>query len=138
MNERPGAPEQQPDDLHTHAEDAPVHDRLHAAHDHAHGEHDDHNDQAHDHDEHDHDGHAHDHGEHDHEHGGGLSGLFGELFHSHSHSASRTDRALESSERGIWALKISLAGLLATAIFQVVIVLISGSAALLADTIHNF
>jgi cation diffusion facilitator family transporter len=31
-----------------------------------------------------------------------------------------------------------LGGLLATAIFQVVIVLISGSAALLADTIHNF
>jgi len=45
---------------------------------------------------------------------------------------------LESSERGIWALKISLVGLLATAIFQMVIVVISGSAALFADTIHNF
>jgi cation diffusion facilitator family transporter len=45
---------------------------------------------------------------------------------------------LEGSQRGIWALKISLVGLLATALFQVVIVLISGSAALLADTIHNF
>jgi cation diffusion facilitator family transporter len=62
----------------------------------------------------------------------------GALFHTHSHAGSRTDRALESSERGIWALKISLAGLLATALFQVVIVLLSGSAALLADTIHNF
>jgi len=62
----------------------------------------------------------------------------GELFHTHSHASSRTDSALESSERGIWALKISLVALLATAIFQVVIVVISGSAALLADTIHNF
>src|SRR5215211_4341871 len=38
----------------------------------------------------------------------------------------------------MWALKISLVGLLATAIFQVFIVVISGSVALLADTIHNF
>jgi cation diffusion facilitator family transporter len=36
------------------------------------------------------------------------------------------------------ALKISLFGLAVTAAFQVVIVLISGSVALLADTIHNF
>ena len=48
--------------------------------------------------------------------------LLGGLLHTHSHANSRTDRALESSERGIWALKISLVGLLATAIFQVVIV----------------
>ncbi|HEX9739326.1 MAG TPA: hypothetical protein VGA29_01015, partial [Ignavibacteriaceae bacterium] len=40
--------------------------------------------------------------------------------------------------KGIKALKISLAGLLITAVFQVVIVVISGSTALLADTIHNF
>ena len=64
--------------------------------------------------------------------------MLGELFHTHSHAEPRTDRALESSERGIWALQVSLVGLLATALFQVVIVLISGSAALLADTIHNF
>jgi cation diffusion facilitator family transporter len=97
----------------------------------------------HDHDAHDHphdgDEHAHgDHADHDHAHAGGLRGLFEGLFHTHSHSASRTDRALETSERGIWALKVSLLGLLATAIFQVVVVLISGSTALLADTIHNF
>jgi cation diffusion facilitator family transporter len=36
------------------------------------------------------------------------------------------------------ALKISLGGLGVTALFQVVIVVISGSVALLADTIHNF
>lgn len=43
-----------------------------------------------------------------------------------------------SNDRGIWALKISLVGLGITAIFQVVIVIFSGSTALLADTIHNF
>lgn len=96
----------------------------HAHDDHAHGAHDDHDHDAHD--------------DHAHAHAGGLRSFLGELFHTHSHASSRTDRALESSERGIWALKISLVGLLATAIFQVVIVAISGSAALLADTIHNF
>ena len=48
------------------------------------------------------------------------------------------DPGLEGSERGIWALKVSLASLLATALLQVIIVVISGSVALLADTIHNF
>lgn len=42
------------------------------------------------------------------------------------------------SAEGIRALKISLAGLLATAGFQAVIALAGGSAGLLADTIHNF
>ena len=45
---------------------------------------------------------------------------------------------MESSERGIRALKISLVGLGLTALFQLIIVLVSGSIALLADTIHNF
>ncbi len=45
---------------------------------------------------------------------------------------------MDSSQKGIRTLKISLIGLLVTALFQVVIVYISGSAALLADTIHNF
>jgi cation diffusion facilitator family transporter len=88
--------------------------------------------------EHAHDDHDHDSEHGDHDHAGGLGGLLGGLFHTHSHASSRTDRALEGSERGIWALKISLGGLFATAVFQVVIVIISGSAALLADTIHNF
>ena len=83
---------------------------------------------------HPHDGHAHG----DHAHVGGLRGLVGELFHGHRHGGPRTDPALEGSERGIWALKVSLGGLFLTALFQMIIVLISGSAALLADTIHNF
>jgi cation diffusion facilitator family transporter len=48
------------------------------------------------------------------------------------------DSALESSARGIRAVKISLVGLGVTAMFQLVIVLVSGSVALLADTVHNF
>jgi cation diffusion facilitator family transporter len=45
---------------------------------------------------------------------------------------------METNTRGIWALKLSLLGLGATALLQIVIVMISGSTALLADTIHNF
>lgn len=56
---------------------------------------------------------------------------------SHEHHHGQTDAAMGSAE-GIRALKISLAGLLATAIFQGVIALAGGSAGLLADTIHNF
>lgn len=58
---------------------------------------------------------------------------------SHSHDASeRVDHALETSARGIRALKISLLGLGATALLQVVVVVLSGSVALLGDTLHNF
>jgi cation diffusion facilitator family transporter len=58
--------------------------------------------------------------------------------HLHDHAHGTIDSALLTSERGIWALKWSLWGLLATAFFQLVVVLISNSVALLADTIHNF
>lgn len=57
--------------------------------------------------------------------------------HSHTHHAAALDPALANA-RGIWALKISLVALLITAFFQVGIVAISGSVALLADTLHNF
>lgn len=56
--------------------------------------------------------------------------------HVHTHGA--IDRSVLTTQRGIWAIKWSFLGLLATALFQVVIVLFSGSVALLADTIHNF
>ena len=80
-------------------------------------------------------GHGHDHDDHD---TGPLAWLRG-LYGGHSHSvADKTDDAMESSEHGIWALKISLVGLGLTAAFQLAVVLISGSVALLADTIHNF
>ncbi len=81
-------------------------------------------------------GHEH---EHDHEHATGIRAAIRELIKPHSHdSADSFDSALESSEKGIRAVKISLVALMVTAIAQVVIVAITGSVALLADTIHNF
>jgi cation diffusion facilitator family transporter len=58
--------------------------------------------------------------------------------HGHSHDpAGSVDSALESSAAGIRALWTSLVVLLATALAQAVVVVVSGSTALLADTIHN-
>ena len=83
-------------------------------------------------------GHSHGTDGHDHAHGAGLLGWLQHTF-AHSHDVhEKVDDALETNELGIRALKISLVGLGLTALFQVVIVLISGSTALLADTIHNF
>jgi cation diffusion facilitator family transporter len=57
----------------------------------------------------------------------------------HSHDAADSvDSALESSAIGIRAVKISLVALGVTALAQAVIVVVSGSVALAADTIHNF
>src|SRR5438445_12460173 len=58
--------------------------------------------------------------------------------HGHSHSHGIIDPAIASTDRGMWALKWSFFGLLATALLQLVVVVMSGSVALLADTIHNF
>jgi len=91
-------------------------------------------DQAHGH-EHPHD-HPHDHG---HEHKSGPWASLTHAFRPHSHDAADSiDSALESSARGIRAVKISLVLLGITAAAQLVIVYFSGSVALLADTIHNF
>jgi cation diffusion facilitator family transporter len=80
-------------------------------------------------------GHVH---SHDHNHGSGVLGwLRGTFAHSHN-IEDKIDETMETNEHGIWALKISLVGLGLTAIMQVLIVAISGSVALLADTIHNF
>lgn len=53
----------------------------------------------------------------------------------HTHGA--IDPSIFTTQRGIRAIKWSFLGLLATALFQIVIVVLSGSVALLADTIHN-
>jgi cation diffusion facilitator family transporter len=86
-------------------------------------------------DQHDHDD------EHGHDHGSGLARLVHpvtELFGGHCHdSADQVDSALESDAAGRRALVISLAGLLATAALQAIVVVISGSVALLGDTLHN-
>jgi len=87
---------------------------------------------------HEHGAHSHGHGEHAHDHGSGVLGWLRNTF-AHSHSAAdKVDATMESNERGIRALKISLVGLGLTALLQLAIVLVSGSVALLADTIHNF
>ncbi|WP_320777459.1 cation diffusion facilitator family transporter [Streptomyces sp. CRN 30] len=59
-------------------------------------------------------------------------------FAPHSHRTSeKVDPALESSARGMRALWVSLAVLGATAAAQAVVVVLSGSVALLGDTVHN-
>jgi cation diffusion facilitator family transporter len=97
-----------------------------SGHDHDHDRHDDHG-----HDDHGHDDHGHgDHAEH---------GFVRSLFTRHRHdSAASIDSALEASERGVRALWVSLLGLTATAVVQLVVALLSGSVALLNDTFHNF
>ncbi len=57
------------------------------------------------------------------------------LFHGHEQGMDNADIA--STEQGIRAIKWSFAGLFITAFFQIVVVMYSGSVALLADTIHN-
>ena len=57
--------------------------------------------------------------------------------HSHD-SADRVDTALETSRQGIRTLTWSFVALFCTAIVQLAVVLLSGSVALLGDTIHNF
>lgn len=87
-------------------------------------------------------GHGHDdpheHG-HEHEHERGVGGWLRSLVRPHSHDpADSVDSALTASSEGLRALKLSLAGLGLTAAVQLVVVLVSGSVALLSDTIHNF
>lgn len=64
--------------------------------------------------------------EHLHEHGG------------HIHSHGTVDGHIIENKAATRVLLISLLGLLATALFQAVIVFFTRSTALLADTIHNF
>jgi cation diffusion facilitator family transporter len=88
-----------------------------------------------------------DHGHDDHEHGGHGHGdsLFGRVLHElseffggHSHDAAeQVDEALEADASGRRALVISLLGLGITACVQAVVVILSGSIALLGDTLHN-
>jgi cation diffusion facilitator family transporter len=90
--------------------------------------------------EHDH-GHGPDdalgHSHHAHEHRSGVLGwLQGTFGHSHR-AVDKIDDSMESNARGIWALKVSLVALGLTALLQMVVVVVSGSVGLLADTIHN-
>ncbi|MFD8735075.1 cation diffusion facilitator family transporter [Streptomyces sp. NPDC059618] len=89
------------------------------------------------------DGHAHEGGHgpgvqagHRHPHGRGAR--LRHLLSPHSHEAAdKVDSALEASARGMRALWISLAVLGSTALAQAAVVSLSGSVALLGDTVHN-
>ncbi|MGW5466423.1 cation diffusion facilitator family transporter [Streptomyces chartreusis] len=70
--------------------------------------------------------------------GAGLRHRLTHLLKPHSHeTADKLDPALESSARGMRALWVSLAVLGVTALAQAVVVVASGSVALLGDTVHN-
>jgi divalent metal cation (Fe/Co/Zn/Cd) transporter len=71
--------------------------------------------------------HPHAHG-HPHHHGNGTA---------HRHTHGTVDPTLVTTQRGLWAMKWSFVGLGATALIQAMIVWMSGSVALFADTIHN-
>ncbi|MFC4031744.1 cation diffusion facilitator family transporter [Streptomyces polygonati] len=91
------------------------------------------------------DGHGHHHseGEHGaHRHPGGrrapLRHRLAHLLRPHSHEAmDKVDSAMETSADGMRTLWLSLGVLGATALVQAVITALSGSVALLGDTIHN-
>lgn len=70
---------------------------------------------------------SHDHAAHGHDHGSGP--------HGHTHGV--IDATIATTDRGIWAIKWSFFILAITAALQMVVVVLSGSVALLADTIHN-
>jgi cation diffusion facilitator family transporter len=76
-----------------------------------------------------------------HGHGHGRRGIWHAVRHvvvPHSHdTAHRVDSAMEASRTGMRALWASLGVLGATAAIQAVVVVASGSVALLSDTLHN-
>jgi cation diffusion facilitator family transporter len=78
--------------------------------------------------------------EHAHEHGHrhGAAARLGHLLRPHSHEpADKVDTAMEASAAGMRTLWISLAVLVGTAGLQAAVVAVSGSVALLGDTLHN-
>jgi len=89
-------------------------------------------------DPHHHDAHGHD-DAHEHPHRRGPAGFVAGLVGGHSHDhADSLDDSLMASRAGMRALTISLAGLLVTAVLELIVFSISDSVGLLADTIHNF
>lgn len=83
--------------------------------------------------------HSHDH-EHGHSHGQGPLGWLATVFHWHGHDHQPVDAAGDpalATNEGIRTVWIALAALGLTTLLQVFIVVLSGSVALLADTVHN-
>ncbi len=84
-------------------------------------------------------GHGHDHdAEHRHGHGPRIATRLTHVLRPHSHEAAdKVDAAMEASAEGMRALWISLVVLGVTALIEAAVVAISGSVALLGDTLHN-
>jgi cation diffusion facilitator family transporter len=82
-----------------------------------------------------------DHGPDENRHGGRLATLWHTASHiitPHLHDAvDKVDQAMETSRDGIRAVWVSLAVLGSTALLQAIVVVLSGSVALLGDTLHN-
>jgi cation diffusion facilitator family transporter len=90
--------------------------------------------------EHDHhQPHVREHGQgHEHEHERRFLDRLMHLVRPHSHEAAdKVDAAMEASAEGMRTLWISLGVLAATAVIQAVVAAVSGSVALLGDTLHN-
>jgi len=73
--------------------------------------------------------------------GAGASGDYADGAHGgtsgHGHTHGVIDASLTTTDSGVWAIKWSFVILAITAALQMTVVVISGSVALLADTIHN-
>jgi cation diffusion facilitator family transporter len=79
-----------------------------------------------------------DHGHDDHDRQPRPPGRVPHVLRPHSHEAAdKVDTAMEASAEGMRTLWISFAALVATAAVQAVVVVMSGSVALLGDTLHN-
>lgn len=83
-----------------------------------------------------HDDHGHDHPHDDAQAHGRAAHRHGHD-QGHGHTHGTVDAALLSTAQGISAVKWSLVILAVTAAIQIVVVLLTGSVALLADTVHN-
>ena len=81
-------------------------------------------------------GHAHEQGQPAHEHGTHAHGGHGHAA-GHGHTHGIVDPSISTTARGLWAVKWSFVALLATALLQLAVVILSNSVALLADMIHN-
>ena len=84
--------------------------------------------------------HEHEHGhEHEHDHSGsGPVAWLRHLLRPHSHQAAdQVDAVMEASAEGMRVLWSSLGVLGVTALIQLVVTVLSGSVALLGDTLHN-
>jgi cation diffusion facilitator family transporter len=77
-------------------------------------------------------------GHHGDRHGRGVIAAIRHVLSAHSHDPAAAIDSATAHREGMRALAIGLGGLGVTAVLQVVVVTLSGSVALLADTVHNF